>query len=239
MISLSTKIRVLNLNKLENNVTWGSLHSFITNIRVSKIRIADCSWFNFQGKLLNTRNNLLRMTKMTFFANNFTLSLTSWALLSIHIIVSSSKLNSTSGSSLTFTFLTCHNIIRILSSWTFTMRTSYLFFNQYIQLFTKIEVFKLQKDFYFQLWAFKLVKVELLVYVGVIHFFNTNSIVQKFLILVVKSLICWIAIIVPTFIFSNFSRDLGFLSGWYFLESFLKFYLTSSGVALTGNSSLN
>jgi len=92
--------------------------------------------------------------------------------------------------------------------------TGNLFFDQDIKLFPQVEIFKLQEDLYFEFRAFELIEVKLLVDIRIVHFLNANSIIQIFLSFIVKGLIGYIGNFIPTLIFSNFSRDLGFLSGW-------------------------
>lgn len=129
MIAFSAKIRMFNLNKFKNNVTGSSLHSFVSHIGVSQIRVACCSRSNLQSKLLNTRNNFLRFTKMTLSSDNFSFSLASRTHLSIKIVISSSQFYPFGDSSLSSTFFTSYYIIRILCSSSFAVRTCYLLLN--------------------------------------------------------------------------------------------------------------
>lgn len=84
-----------------------------------------------------------------------------------------------------------------------------------------------------------MVEIKLLVYIGIVHFFDSHSIIQKLFIFVIESFIGYVKENLPTLTFSNLSLDLGFRSGWYFFDIFLNAYLTSSGLALTGSSTLD
>lgn len=236
MVTLSLEIRVLNLNQLENNIAGSALHPLVTHVCISKIRMTCWARLDFQSELFNTRNNFLWVTKVALPTNHFTLSLTSRTNLSIHIVISSSQFDSPCDSSLTIAFMACHNIVWIFSTSSFTMWACHLFFYQYIKLFPKIEVLKLQKDLYFQFWTFELVEIKLVIDIRIVHFFNTHTVIQILFILIVKSLISCVKITIPTLIFSNLSLEPGFLSGWYFFESLRNASLISSWLALTGNS---
>lgn len=123
---------MLYLNKFEDYITWGPLHSLITHVSVSKVRVAGSTWSYFKGELLDTRDYLLRVTEVALSAYNFAFSLASRTHLSIKIVVSPSKLYSASDPALSSTFLTSDDIVGVLGSCTFTMWACNLLFDQNI-----------------------------------------------------------------------------------------------------------
>jgi len=129
VITFSAQVRVLDLDKLKNNVAGSSLHSLISHVCISQVRIAGSSRSNLKGELLNTRNDLLGFAKMALSANNLSFSLTARTGLCVEVIISSSQLNSSGDSSLTSTFTAGYHVVGIFSSSSLAVRTCYLFLN--------------------------------------------------------------------------------------------------------------
>jgi hypothetical protein len=228
---------MLDLDQLKNNVAGGSLHSFISHVCIPKVGVADCAWSYFQSELLHSRDYLLGVAKVAFPANDFPFALAARADLSVEIVVAPPKFNSFGDATLASAFLACDYVIGVFCSSSLAVRTGYLFFYQHVKLFAEVEVFEFKEDFNFELWALELVEVELLVDIWIVHFLDTDSIVEVFFVLIVESLIGCLDREVPTLIFPKRYRDPGFRSGWYFLERVLNASRISSWLALTGSSS--
>jgi len=153
------------------------------------------------------------VAKVAFPTDHFTLSLTSGANLGIHIVISSSQLDSPCDSSLAIAFVASHDIVWVFSSSSLAVWACHLFLDQHIKLFPKIKVLKLQENLYFEFGTLQLVEIKLVIDIRIIHFFNTHAVIQILFILIVKSLISCVKITIPTLIFSNLSLEPGFLSG--------------------------
>lgn len=114
---------------------------------------------------------------MAFSAYDFAFALAPRTHLCVEIIVSSSQLDPTCDSTLSTALLTGDDIVGILSPCTFAMGTSHLFLHENIELLAKVEVFEFEEDFDFELGAFQLVEVELLIDIRVVHLFNADAVV--------------------------------------------------------------
>jgi hypothetical protein len=134
---------VLNFNQFEHDIAWCTDHSFVAHICVTKLWVTRCSWFYSQFELLNSWDNLLRLTNVAFSSNNLSLTLASWTGLSEQVIVSSTQIYSSLSSSLSTAFPALYNIIWVLSPSSVAMRTRDLFFDHNVKLFSKVKVFKL------------------------------------------------------------------------------------------------
>ena len=76
-----------------------------------------------------------------------------------------------------------------------------MFLNHCVEFFTEIEIFEEEKDFDFELWTFHGIKIVFVIDHGIVHLFNTDSVIEKFFFLVVQNFISYIKQSIPTLIF--------------------------------------
>jgi len=78
---------------------------------------------------------------MAFTSDDFSFALATGARLTVHVVVSSSQLNSAGHFSLTTTLFASDYIVRVLGASSFTVWACNLFLHEDIKFFSKIEIF--------------------------------------------------------------------------------------------------
>lgn len=177
MISLSSEVGVLDLHELEDDVTRCALHPLIAHVGVPEVGVAGRAWFDLQGELLDSGDDLLGVAEMALPADDFALALASRTDLRVHVVISTSQLHPSRHSALTRALMAGHHIVWIFSASALAVRTSHLFLDKHVQLFTQVEILEFQEDLDLEFGSFELVEVKLMVDIGIIHLLDTNPIV--------------------------------------------------------------
>ena len=68
---------MLDLYKFKDDITRSSLHSFISHIGVSQVRVAGSTRLDFEGELFHSWDDFLRVAEMAFLSDHLAFSLTS------------------------------------------------------------------------------------------------------------------------------------------------------------------
>ena len=129
VVSFSAQIGMLDLDQLEDDIAWSPLHSLVSHVGVSQVRVAGSARSYLQGEFLDSRNDFLGFTKVTLFSDNLSFSLAARTHLRVEIVVSSSQLDPSGDSPLSSTLSACYHVVRILSASSFAVRTGYLLLN--------------------------------------------------------------------------------------------------------------
>lgn len=87
------------------------------------------AWLDLEGELLNPRDDLLGLAEVALATDDFPLALTPRTGLGVHVVVTSSQLDSASYPTLPATLLTGDNIVGVLSTGSLAVRAGYLFLN--------------------------------------------------------------------------------------------------------------
>lgn len=119
---------------------------------------------------------------MTLSPDNFTLPIASWTGLREQVVIPSSEIHFSGGSTLTLALLAGNDIVRVLRTRPFTMRTGYYFLNQRFKLLSQIEVFELQHNSDVEFRTLHHVKIKFVVNIGIVELLSAHSIVQELLL---------------------------------------------------------
>ena len=146
VVAVPFKVGVLDLHQFEYYVAGSPLHSLVPHVGVPEVGVAGSTFFDFEGELLHTRDDFLRVAEVAFAANHLALALAAGTRLGVEVVVPSSQLDPPGHSPLAAALPTLDHVIGVLSPSALAVGTSHLLFNQDVKLFAQVEVFEFQED---------------------------------------------------------------------------------------------
>ena len=129
MVCLSPQVGVLDLHQLKHNIARRTLHPLIAHVGVTQIGVAYRTRGHFEGKFLDSRDDLLGVAEMAFAADDFAFALAARAGLSVEVVVAAAQLDSPGYSALALALVASDHVVGVLGPSPFAMGTGYLLLN--------------------------------------------------------------------------------------------------------------